>query len=234
MKRISAALFTTILIAGCGESGHSDSSGGEMLHESIPSRELTDRLREETAYSYTCSVGDVSVSTFRSGASYYRSETGDGEGLEILTVDGVSYARYTGETTDDSQERDAVKKKLNGAWGTWGQPDTIALEELPYGAASCMEWASIDIEDVDKAHNHMGKTYFEVVSGGDKATGAVVEDEDGRETVVITGPDGVLLEMTLRETDRSSIAQDIDNTEPTAPENSVTLTQEEYFALVGG
>jgi hypothetical protein len=65
------------------------------------------------------------------------------ESVQVLTLDGVSYARVEPGTDPIPSPRREVVEKVGKNWGSWGQPDTVLLEMTPASPSSCLGWEGI-------------------------------------------------------------------------------------------
>ena len=199
---------------------------------------LTDQAGEG---GFDCRIGYTTVAR-RESDSLYRSVDETGHGLEILTVEWISYARYTGELESDaSPERQAIVEKLQGNWGTWGQPDTITLEELPVTPGQCLEWVGFDWAgasdlrytaentvdfDVTGEGTYFAETY------GDGVTGTVTFDAKTPTRIRLVATDGTEIASIALGGDAGT--QALEQASTGGKPGYVDISQEEYFALVGG
>jgi hypothetical protein len=191
-------------------------------------------VSQQTDSGFACHMGSVTVAhrfAEERYDSYFASHTdSSSHGLEILTLDGISYARFTGAVIDDaSAGHRTVRRKVGDQWATAGIPDTITLEELPASPSKCLEWVSIQTSDItDVRELHDGSWRFDVTTPEGQATGVVLDDElrialNGDEYIsVALSLDGVLMPSVTASGSR-------------VPRGGViTLDQDEYSALVGG
>jgi len=209
----------------------------EFLPTAAQLPEITDAAGED---GFDCRIGSTTVAR-RAGDSLYRSVDETGQGLEILTVDWVSYARYTGELeTDASEERRAIVEKLHGNWGTWGQPDTITLEELPATPSGCLEWVGFDWANATNTRlddpttvrfDVTGDGYFSETYG-DNVAGTVTFNGTTADNMRLVAADGTEIAYILlgAEAGTQALGQASIGGKP----GYVDISQEEYFALVGG
>lgn len=260
---IIAPLLTALLLSACGDKNpapiapeNQTSQPAETTQPettkpqpepsgtAVAASELAETIDAAADEGFNCKLGMVSIA--RKGTdSLYRSVDDNGEGLEILTLDWVSYARYTGDLEmDASAERQAVVSKLAGGWGSWGQPDTITLEELPVSPTACLGWIGFDWAlAAEVTETTEGGFTFTIVGGTEEenyfteANGAqgkgVVEAAGGTPTklTLTSGTGDLLAEIDLGgEAGRDAIAGVSRNGKPEHTE----ISQEEYFALVGG
>ncbi len=183
---------------------------------------------------FSCHIGSITVASRATSSladSYFRSQTDDlGNGLEILTLDGISYARFTGPLLSGSSESHVSARRLvESNWATAGIPDTITLEELPATPLGCLEWASIPqsaIIDVRKLTD--GSTEFLAKTGDGTATG-LLDPQQQALTVTLNGE--TLLHIDL--TDPLDAFPAV--SPPGVPAGSVVeIDQDTYQALVGG
>lgn len=181
---------------------------------------------------FTCTLGSTTIA--RSGTdSFYGSYLDDGtSGLEIVTLDFVSSARFVGPPpADASPQRARVLRTLGARWGSWGQPDTITLEELPVTVLGCLEWLAVD--------------WRQATTVGVDAAGTVelrAPTDTGSARLEFTGSDGTYTRL-LVYSDGATSTIDFSGDDylgrfgppgqrTVAP--IVELTMDEYFALVGG
>lgn len=247
---MTAILLLAALTAAC-----SSSSTPALSTASIPapppttieppgSVDLLARVDEIAADTgFTCRMGDTTVSFFPNDStnpgldSHYAAMLKPGTGLEIATFDGVSFARWQGAPPSDASEpRRAIVKKLNGAWGTWGQPDTITLEELPSSPSRCLGWvAPMAFSDVTLQGD--GSWAFIAMTTTDdpqQVTGSAALDKGVNSSFTVEDADGQILDVSfIRPPDFPPTSSGKEGTRQ--PVGSVTqITQDEYFALVGG
>lgn len=208
----------------------------ESLPEAAAIKGLVDDAAED---GFACRLGTVSVA--RAGAdSLFSSFDEAGSGLQIVTLDWVSYARFTGSLdADASQARRSVVNRLDGRWGTWGQPDTITLEELPVSPSACLEWVGLDLGNVtDVRLSNDGSVIVDlavtdkdmVAVYGEMVAVTFVFDDDSPRGLRVSDVDGTeIATITLGDSASASVFRAL------APaEDAVTIDQDEYFALVGG
>jgi hypothetical protein len=205
--------------------------------------DLIERLDEVGADAgFTCRMGDTTVSFIRPDGklpaldSRYSSLLEPGTGLEIVTLDMVSYARWQGATPKDaSPARSAVLKKLNGAWGTWGQPDTITLEELPSSPSGCLEWVGpLTFSDVTTQSD--GSWAFIATAQGatQQVTGSAALDQGAMSSFSVENQDGTLIDISFIRPPEFPPAVSAKDGSRRPVGAVVEVTQDEYFALVGG
>lgn len=210
--------------------------------EEITTEELLELLDAHSGTGFACDLGSVRLAHFNGGDSWLLSATDEeGHGLEILTVDMVSYARFSGELDADASRarRAAVVGKLQGDWGSWGVPDTIMLEELPVSPSRCLEWVGLGASNIKQAARHKdGVISFAVTMDvADRQTvpaaGRFGRAAQGVEFAVIAAdgtriisvfPKGVPSGFTGLEAAAGGLS---------APD-ATAITQAEYEALVGG
>jgi hypothetical protein len=185
---------------------------------------------------FACELGEITVARMAGGDSLWRSMSTEGDGLEIVTLEGVSYARWRGVLpADASRERRSVVAKLDGRWATWGQPDTILLEELPGTPLTCLEWVGIEWSGASVEAGADGAVTFSVMVPGASVAEAVevrgeIEQISGMPSALVAGGDGWgEIRIALGEAAGKSAIEKAGE-----PDGAVTVTQEEYFALVGG
>jgi hypothetical protein len=244
MKTATTILLITAIIAGCGNKSDENKSGADTepgLSLSVDGLEARlDKAGEEGFY---CRISDSIVVSWFPGMpgnessmwdSFYANYVGyDDKGLEILTTGGVSYARWTAGTESiETTERRELVERLDGEWATWGQPDTVALEELPSSPSGCLEWVSVT-QYSDLREETPGRwTLKASLNNGEttsKADGYMRTEGDDIVEFVLK-PRGV------------SAVNDVINVKyerPTSlpidkPEDVVELSQDEYMTLVSG
>lgn len=248
-----AVLLPTVVLAACSSADTADTTTpgapattatSTVAGEPKSSAELVAALDAAAEDGFSCEIaGSTTVAWFPGdGDEMYDSlfasyVDGAGHGLEIVTIDGVSYARWTagsddGATNDEpgSPERRALIERLAGAWGSWGQPDTITLEELPTAPSGCMSWAAIDrFENVMRDAN--GRWTFDatIAEHDGAAASGVMETADGEiESFAVAGGAGGTDPLVTVGFERPAALP------ATVPAGVVELTQDEYFTLVGG
>jgi hypothetical protein len=210
--------------------------------EAVTTDAVTALIDSAAANGFDCRIGEVTVARLGTN-SLYRSVDTNGQGLEILTVNWVSYARYTGELEmDASAERVAIVDKLSGSWGSWGQPDTITLEELPIDPTDCLEWVGFDwalltnpqatkteITAAISTEGEAGANFTEYNGDGGRVH---VDIENGLATRLRLDAGGIsIIDIRLGEKAAADIGVPAEGSG--APEH-IEISQEEYFALVGG
>lgn len=249
---VLAASIACIGLTGCAET--SQSSPETPAETTAPTTEpapqpataptameLADLIDQAGEEGFNCRIGYTTVAR-RAGDSLYRSVDETGQGLEILTVEWISYARYTGELESDaSPERRGIVEKLQGNWGTWGQPDTITLEELPVTPTQCLEWVGFDWAgasnlrytaentvdfDITGDDTYLAETY------GEGTTGTVDVDAKTPTKIRLVAADGTEIASVTLGGDAG--AQALEQSSTGGKPGYVDISQEEYFALVGG
>jgi hypothetical protein len=200
---------------------------------------LLDRIDEAGAERFLCDLSGTVVARLGGYDSFYSSEVDDtGNGLSIVTIDGVSYARYQGPLdASASTTRQSVVKKLDGQWATWGQPDTILLEELPGSPSGCLAWYALGASSLSNVVVLAdGVITFDVGLGdGMSGTGSLTSRLDGTVERLEISSDGLIVAaVSLGAIPNAVLPEDLGPDGRTRPRNVVELTQEEYFALVGG
>lgn len=249
-RRAAPALLSlAVLLAACGSSATpapptTTISASPPTTIEPPGRvDLLARVDELAAENgFSCHMGDTTVSFFPHNGpepgldSYYAAMLEPGNGLEIVTFDGVSFARWQGPLPDDaSQPRRDVAKKLNGAWGTWKQPDTITLEELPSSPSRCLDWvAPMTFSDVTLQGD--GSWAFIATTNTDdpeQVTGSAALDKGVNSSFTVENTELTLLDVSfIRPGDFPPATAGKDGSRhPVGP--VVEITQDEYFALVG-
>jgi hypothetical protein len=258
--RKTATLLALCLLAACGagnetqpiEPAPTEQTTGtteqtpETVEQSTGETVTTDAVSalvdSASANGFDCRIGDVTVARLGTN-SLYRSVDANGQGLEILTVDWVSYARYTGDIEmDASEERKAIVAELAGNWGSWGQPDTITLEELPVDPTGCLEWVGFDWSLLENPRSSGTEITAGVSTEGEagarfteyNGTGAGVriDIENGTATRLrIETGDAMIIDIRLGGKAAGDAGVPAEGS--SAPEHR-EISQEEYFALVGG
>lgn len=237
-KTIAAAIFTALALAGCGQRENKTSETSSNLPD------IQQILEGSGENGFLCEISqNLKVSWFPSEdgptegmwdsfyANYTSNTPEERSGLEILTIDGVSYARWLGSSDGiETPQRRELVEKLDGQWATWGQPDTITLEELPSSAAECMDWTTVESYENVRQETE-GQIEFDAVF------------QDGTETARAPGmillDNGVAREFDIKLERVSGENIKITFQRPeyfmsNIPENPIEVTQDEYFALVGG
>ena len=242
IMRATTVLLITALIAGCGSSGDDNKSGTETKPGVALSVERLDMdLDKAGENGFYCRIADSIVVSWFPGEtsddgamwdSFYANYVEDEDkGLEILTTDGVSYARWTAGTEgiDDTGRRELIES-LDGKWGTWGQPDTIALEELPSAPSGCLEWVSaVEYSDLSEVSPDRW-TLKALLNNGETtsdADGYLNTDGDKIVEFVLKGS------LMSAEDDVINVKYERPALQPVGkPEGAVELTQDEYMMLV--
>jgi hypothetical protein len=200
---------------------------------------LLDRIDDAGAERFLCDLSGTTVARLGGYDSFYSSEVDDtGNGLSVVTIDGVSYARYQGLLdADASTKRQSVVTMLGGQWATWGQPDTILLEELPGSPSDCLAWYALDASSIgDVVVLADGTIVFNVKLGdGVSGTGSLLSRPDGTAERIEISSEGLLVAVvSLGEIGNAVLPASLGPDGRTRPRDVVEITQEEYFALVGG
>jgi hypothetical protein len=201
--------------------------------------EVVDDLNAAGSDGFACTIGDIVVA-WDGTDSLFRSMDTTGTGLEIVTVDMVSYARYVGSLdADASAARRAIVERLAGGWASWGQPDTITLEELPATPLQCLSWIGIEVSAITGAERGAdGAVSFRATS--DQYTDGVIAtlavDTTGTMPVTVlevrpAGPGATVMRIHLGATAGGDV---VDPARDAATDAPTTISQEEYFSLVGG
>lgn len=101
---------------------------------------------------FFCESSGILIASFGDGDSFYRNAVdSSGRGLEEITLNMVSYARFTAPIPADSTSaRKALLEKAGSSWVSAGIPDTIALEELPAQASKCLDFFGVDTSSIEE------------------------------------------------------------------------------------
>jgi hypothetical protein len=188
---------------------------------------------------FTCRLGDIVIAQQGSGdswQSFYGSYIdGAQRGLEIVTINMVSYARWIGTPLDDAKPAQVkLIKSLSGAWVTANQPDTILLEELPSTPSRCLEWVSIVADKIDSVrHATTGEWAFQASLEAPNdalitATGATTDTAGAMTSFTVISNGDPVIEIGF-ELPKEFPA--ISSNKPTG--KTVALTQDQYLELVG-
>lgn len=207
--------------------------------------ELFGMMNDAGADAFYCETPSMLIAQISPGSSYFRSKVEGGIGLEILTLDWVSYARFSGPLSDTStageSARKAVVEKLGTSWGSTGLPDTVTLEELPAQPSKCLEWISITSEDLtDITSRTDGSVAFSVGAGGSDApagTGQLTFTASGKPVGVSflteSGELGMFISLGNVPSDvLPEYGKDIDG--KLVPGVVTNISPDEYEALVSG
>jgi hypothetical protein len=242
MKTATTILLITAVIAGCGNKSDENKSSTET--EPVLSAESLDaELDKAGENGFYCRISDSAVVSWFPGNSedessmwdsfYANYVEEDDRGLEILTTEGVSYARWTAGTEGiETAARRELIERLDGKWATWGQPDTIALEELPSSPSGCLEWISVtqysDLREETPARWTL-KAELNNGSTTSSADGYINIDRDAIIDFVLKSSDVSAENDLINVMYVRPASQPVDK-----PEDAVNLTQDEYMMLVSG
>ena len=248
LLRTAGALVAAALLGACSTNSQQPLETAEPAAAStslppvspaLTAEALLARIDEAGAERFLCDLNGTTVARLGGYDSFYSSEVDDtGNGLSVVTIAGVSYARYQGLLdTSASTKRQSVVKMLNGKWATWGQPDTIMLEELPGSPSGCLAWYALDASSIGNVVVLAdGTITFNVELGdGVSGTGSLTSRPDGTAERLTIGSIGSLVAVvSLGEIGNAGLPSSLGPDGRTRPRDAVDITQEEYFALVGG
>ncbi len=201
---------------------------------------VTDAIMD--APEFYCETPGILWARSEDGASLYNSEVieSTGAGLQIYTTpEFVSYARFTAPIpADASASRRAILEKAGSSWVTANIPDTILLEEMPATSPGCLSYLAEASEETvsNVTKTSSGVVTFDVLlSDGDISKGQLNFNADGSakslsilssaaslDLFVFFGklPSGIMPELVMDTTSH--------------PSPVITVSMEEYQALVGG
>lgn len=246
--RTAGALVAAALLAACSANPQKPlatdapaavSTSLPPVSPALTAEALLARIDEAGAERFLCDLNGTVVARLGGYDSFYSSAIDDtGNGLSVVTIEGVSYALYQGPLdASASTTRQSVVKKLNGRWATWGQPDTILLEELPGSPSGCLAWYALDASSLSNVVVLAdGTITFDAGLGdGASGTGILTSRPDGTaERLEISSEGLTVAAVSLGEISAALMPQDLGVDGRTRPRDAVELTQEEYSALVGG
>ena len=191
---------------------------------------------------FYCETPGILWARQKDGSSLYSSEVVEntGAGLQIFTnAEFVSYARFTAPIPPDaSAPRRAILEKAGSSWVTANIPDTILLEEMPATAPGCLSYlgyvTDTSVSNVAKASS--GVITFDVkLDDGSVSKGqlnfntdssaksiSIISQQASLDLFVMFGklPVGIMPELVKDTTSH--------------PSPTLTVSMEEYQALVGG
>lgn len=245
---LTAAALLSLSACGSSTTAHKTADSTGIETSSTPAKDtkpsdtasLLAALDTAAADGFTCRIGNTIVvqdSTPEGWNSFYASYIDSAaRGLEIVTLDGVSYARWIGEPLSDaSPSQVKLIKQLAGAWGTANQPDTILLEEIPSSASVCLDWAGVQRDAISAVRvQDNGSWSFQT---------SLLEPDDALVTGTgsTTSQNGLMTGLNIISNGDSVLeitfelpVEFPEVTSRNRPQGLVeALSQNEYFALVG-
>jgi hypothetical protein len=101
---------------------------------------------------FSCAGAGYLVGVEADGGVYWAISNSEPtpEVVEILTQDGISYARVTPGSEPAPVNRSRVIERVGTSWGSWGEPDSILLEMTPAAPSACLGWEGV-VEDTAAA-----------------------------------------------------------------------------------
>lgn len=184
-----AAMFIVFLLTSCSlaESGR-DQVTIKPAYADMDLPAATLRMTSET---FTCHMGDVTLSVDGRYSVLLSVQRGE-ESMDIMTVNGATYARLTGEPVSSSSiSRVKLFKRLDGRWATSGALDSVLIDTLPRSPSGCLKWMGVRVKgrvlsDGVSGIPGSGDTVIRTLANGGSLSQINVESPPGITTAVIT------------------------------------------------